>query len=145
LKGNEDAGYRITFSYMQEHRTIEQLENDYWKEVHFPSSLVEKCFAYRKIPVAELSTEQIRLLISQQIGLPYIVPKAITILEENILAEGDYYPGDLLHSLLSLSEDDWSQNLKEKNKLIELLRQNASVIDATGSRELIRKTKAFLS
>ena len=130
---------------MQENRSIEQLENDYWKGVDFPSSLVERCFAYRKIPVSNLSVEQLRLLIGQQIGLPYTIPKAISVLQEDILAEGDYYPGDLLNSLLNLSEEDWKQSANEKYKLIELLRQNSSQIEATENRELIRKVKAYLS
>lgn len=130
---------------MQEHRSIEQLENDYWKGVDFPTNLVERCFSYRKIPVSNLSEEQLRLLIGQQIGLPYTIPKAISVLQGNILAEGDYYPGDLLNSLLDLSEENWKQSVNQKSKLIELLRHNWSTIEATGNRELIRKVKAYLS
>jgi CDI immunity proteins len=130
---------------MQEHRSIEQLENDYWKDIDFPSTLVERCFTYRKIPVSELSVEQLRLLIGQQIGLPYTIPKAITVLKTDILAEGDYYRGDLLNSLLSLSEDEWNEFQADKTKLIELLHQNISLVEATENRELIRKAKAFLS
>ena len=130
---------------MQEYRSIEQLENDYWKDVDFPSTLVERCFAYRKIPVSNLTVEQLRLLIGQQIGLPYTIPKAISFLQEEILVEGDYYPGDLLNSLLDLSEDDWNQNADQKSKLIELLRQNISTIEATENRQLIKKVKSYLS
>lgn len=130
---------------MQEPRSIEQLENDYWKDVDFPSSLVEKCFNYRKIPVSDLSVEQLRLLISQQIGLHYIVPKAINVLQADVLSEGDYYPGDLLNSLLSLSENDWNRLQTEKTKFIELLHQNLSIVEATGNRELMRNAKAYVS
>jgi hypothetical protein len=129
---------------MQEYRSIEQLENDYWKSVDFPSSLIEKCFKYRKIPVSDLSVEQLRLLIGQKIGLPFIIPIAITELQKNILAEGDFYPGDLLTSLLRLAEENWNQNPKEKNKLIELLGQKLSILEATENKELIRNVKAFL-
>lgn len=130
---------------MQEHRSIEQLENDYWKGVDFPSSLVERCYAYRKIPLSNLSVEQLRLLIGQRIGLPYTIPKAISLLHEDILAEGDYYPGDLLNSLLNLSEEDWKKSANQKSKLNELLRQNLSTIQATTNRELIKKVNACLS
>lgn len=129
---------------MQEHHSIEQLENDYWKGVNFPSSLVERCFAYRKIPISNLSVEQLRVLISQQIGLPYIIPKAISVLQRNILAEGDYYPCDLLSSLLDLSEKGWEQSSNQKFKFIELLRENLSTIEATENREVIKKVRAYL-
>lgn len=130
---------------MQEHRSIEQLENDYWTDVAFPSSLVEKCFNFRKVPVSELAIEQLRLLIGQRIGLPYIIPKAVSELKTDVLAEGDYYPGDLLNSLLGLSEDDWKKTPNEKNKVIELLRHSILTIEATGNRELIRNAKAILT
>jgi len=130
---------------MQEQRSIEQLENDYWKDVDFPSSLVERCFNYRKVPVSDLSVEQLRLLIGQKIGLRYTVPKAIALLQADILAEGDYYPGDLLNSLLSFSEDDWNVCPAEKTKFMELLHQNISLIEASENKELIRNVKAYLS
>ncbi|WP_121357775.1 contact-dependent growth inhibition system immunity protein [Flavisolibacter nicotianae] len=130
---------------MQEHRSIEQLENDYWQEVSFPSSLVERCFNYRKVPVSELTTEQLRLLIGQQIGLRFTIPKAINVLQADVLAEGDYYPGDLLNSLLGLSEEGWNLYPNEKIKFVELLRQNISTIERTENKELIRKTKDYLS
>jgi hypothetical protein len=83
-------------------------------------------------------------LVGQQIGLHYIVPKAISVLQADILAEGDYYPGDLLNSVLSLSENDWDKLQTEKTKFIKLLPQNISIIEATENRELIRKAKAYV-
>ena len=129
---------------MREHKSIEQLENDYWKDVSFPSSLVERCFNYRKIPVSQLSVEQLRLLIGQQIGLLYVIPRAIDVLQTDILAEGDYYPGDLLNSLLSLSEENWNKNAREKTKFMELLHQNMSTIEATENKALIKNAMAYL-
>lgn len=42
-------------------KSIEQLENDYWKdEIDFPSNLVINCHKYRKIPIKELTIEQLR-------------------------------------------------------------------------------------
>jgi len=130
---------------MQEHRSIEQIENDFWKEVDFPSGLVEKCFAYRKIPIAELSVEQLRLLISQSIGLPYIISRAVCILQQNILSEGDYYQGDLLSVLLELKHEDWQQNLKEKAELKHLIVHSLNEIEANENQSLMRKVRAFLS
>ena len=49
--------------------SIEELEKDKWKEPDFfPTDLVEKCFKYRKIPVKDLTTEQLRTLIGQNMG-----------------------------------------------------------------------------
>ncbi len=59
-------------------KSIEQLENDYWKEpAEFPTNLVKRCFEYRKIKVSELTIEQIRLLISQKIGIEFLIGIAL--------------------------------------------------------------------
>ena len=73
-------------------KSIEQVENNYWNEPsEFPTSLVEKCHRYRKIRIGELTNEQLRLLISQNIGTEHIIGIALGKLEQNILTEGDLY------------------------------------------------------
>ena len=57
-----------------ETKSIEQLENNVWKELsEYPTDLIEKCHQYRKVSISKLSIEQIRLLVSQQIGLEHII------------------------------------------------------------------------
>jgi hypothetical protein len=46
-------------------------------------------------------------MIGQKIGLPYLVPLAINALEQDPLAQGDYYPGDLLANVIDACE--WLQ------------------------------------
>ena len=42
-------------------KSVEQLENNYWKdEIEFPSNLVINCHKYRKIPIKDLTTEQLK-------------------------------------------------------------------------------------
>lgn len=59
---------------MAKTQSIEQLENDFWKESDFPTGLVERCYQYRKIPIGDLTPAQLRMLIGQQIGLKYLIP-----------------------------------------------------------------------
>lgn len=47
-------------------------------------------------------------MIAQQIGLATLMPMAIEVLSENPLAEGDFYPGDLLKVALEV-DDEWYQ------------------------------------
>lgn len=130
---------------MATNKSLEELENDYWKDIEFPSTLVERCHAYRKIPVKDLSTEQLRLLIGQKIGLRFLVPRSIAILKDNILAEGDFYPGDLLNSLLHLSDDEWSRNKSEKDEFLQLLKSQMPDIEESGDKPLIRKAKELVA
>ena len=110
-------------------KSIEQLENNYWKkESEFPTTLIEKCFEYRKIKLSELSTEQIRLLISQEIGIDFLIEIAIKKLEQNIIAEGNLYEGDLLDSVSKISTEFWSKNKFELKKLKIIIEKNKETI-----------------
>ena len=97
-----------------ETKSIEQLEKDIWKNPSkFPTDMIEKCYRYRKISIAELTNEQIRLLISQKIGVEYLVGIALEKLERNILTECDFYEGDLLIAVSSLPTEFWNDNKTE--------------------------------
>ncbi|WP_299361450.1 contact-dependent growth inhibition system immunity protein [Winogradskyella sp.] len=110
-------------------KSIEQLENDYWKdEIIFPSNLVINCHKYRKISIKNLTTEQLRLLISQKIGIEYLAEIAIEKLELNILAEGDLYEGDLLEAVLDLPTEFWNEKPVEFQTFQNLIKRNSELI-----------------
>jgi len=120
-------------------KNIEQLENIFWKdELEFPSALVAKCHLFRKKPVGKLSIEELRLLISQNIGLPYLVPVALNILSENPFAEGDLYPGDLLFNVLTCEIDYWKMNTIPKDVLLEIIQNFKEVIKSKNDRRINR-------
>jgi len=102
---------------MERNKTLEQLENDYWEEIDYPTKLVQKCYELRKKKLNDLSIDEVRLLISQNIGLVVLVPLALNFLKVNILAEGNLYPGDLLESVISRDCKYWQRN---RNQLIEI-------------------------
>ncbi|WP_246454839.1 contact-dependent growth inhibition system immunity protein [Hyunsoonleella aquatilis] len=112
-----------------ETKSIEQLEKDIWKNLsEFPTDLVEKCYHYRKISIAELTNEQIRLLISQKIGIEYLIGIALEKLERNILTECDFYEGDLLIAVSSLPTEFWNENQTEFLKFKNIVEQNSEII-----------------
>ena len=123
---------------MDEAKSIEELEKDYWKDVDFPTSLVEKCFQYRRIPIKDLTVEQIRLLLGQKIGIKYLLPKALLILQENILAEGDCYPGDLLACVLRLDISKWKEHYGLQHRFDDLLTLKKSEIQNSEDRQLLK-------
>jgi CDI immunity proteins len=63
------------------------------------SYLVRRCLELRRKPVAEFTTEDLRIMLGQRIGVPILLPIAAAVLADDPLAEGDYFPGDLLHSV----------------------------------------------
>ena len=46
-------------------------------------------------------------MIGQNIGLAYLIPLALEKLRKRPLAEGDYYPGDLLTNVLRANPIFW--------------------------------------
>lgn len=102
-------------------KSLNELENSRTCIAPFATDLVSKCYSYRNLPIGELSIEQLRLLISQSIGLLYLVPLALQRLQVNPLVEGDLYEGDLLISVLRVGMMFWETNPDYKVKLIELL------------------------
>ncbi|WP_299009366.1 contact-dependent growth inhibition system immunity protein [uncultured Tenacibaculum sp.] len=112
-----------------ENKSIEQLEKNIWKNPsEFPTDLVEKCYRYRKISIAELTNEQIRLLISQQIGVEYLIGIALEKLELNILTECDFYEGDLLVAVSSLPTEFWNENQTEFLTFNNIVERNSELI-----------------
>ena len=112
-----------------ETKSIEQLEKDIWKNPsEFPTDLVEKCHHYRKISIAELTNEQIRLLISQKIGIEYLIGIALEKLERNILTECDFYEGDLLVAVSGLPNEFWNENKTDFLNFKNIVEQNSELI-----------------
>ena len=123
-----------------ETKSIEQLEKDVWKNPSkFPTDLIEKCYRYRKISIAELTNEQIRLLISQKIGTEHLIGIALEKLERNILTECDFYEGDLLVAVSSLPTEFWSENQTEFLTFKNIVEQNSEIIkNELGEKEFDR-------
>jgi hypothetical protein len=97
--------------------TLEQLENDVWPEPkpEEATRLVTTCHRLRRKDIDDFSTEDLRVMLGQGIGLPHLAPLAIAILEDNPLIEGDLYPGDLLTALIRernyAALEPWTQRL----------------------------------
>ncbi|WP_300600680.1 contact-dependent growth inhibition system immunity protein [Niabella sp.] len=127
---------------MDTNKSIEELEGEVWKKRGFPTDLVKRSFELRKVPVNNLDIDDLRLLIGQQIGLKYIVPMALNVLSNDILAEGNYYPGDLLKSVLEIPMDFWASNQLELAELSSIVGKNVLVIK--NSNDIDDAIKAML-
>ena len=66
-----------------------------------------------QLPLKDLSPEEIRLLVTQKVGLRYVLPLAIEILKHNPMAKTCHYPGDLLEACKRLLPSDWKENSTE--------------------------------
>lgn len=90
-------------------QTLETLEGVVRDAPGDASYLVTTCHALRRKPLGDFSVEDLRIMIGQGLGLPYLLPLALDVLEQDPWAEGDYYPGDLLASVLRVERGFWAQ------------------------------------
>ena len=87
--------------------TLEELDGQSWGEADADATgLVRECHRLRRIPVRNLSNDDLRLLLGQQIGEEWLVPIALARLHQEPLA-GDLYPGDLLNAVLKIDVKHW--------------------------------------
>src|SRR5215831_6025809 len=95
----------------------------------WPSALVSTCKRLYEKPLKDFTTEDLRIMIGQQIGLEFLVPIALERLAENPFAEGDFYPGDLLMTLLRLPAGYWHKQPDLRWELADIVQDAASTID----------------
>lgn len=109
--------------------SLEELENDYWSEPNFESHLLTRCHSLRKIPLRQLTIEDLRILVGQKIGLNYLIPISIEYLEENPLCCGDYYDGDLLQKIISIDISFWKYHIDLTYRLSEVMIRIQNISD----------------
>ena len=114
-------------------RTLEQLENDSWGTPPEDATyLVRTAFTLRTVPLGQLDTEALRLLIGQSISLDILVPIALNVLREAPLAEGDLYPGALLASVLRIPDSWFETHLEAVEALDAIVASVGEVSPAHG-------------
>jgi hypothetical protein len=109
-------------------KTLENLEGDYWGEPEYDSHLVTTCHKLRKKQLKDFETEDLRIMIGQNIGLKYLIPLAIETLQKNILADGDLYEGDLLKAVLTSEKDYWRSEVENWEKVCKLFNQKRELL-----------------
>ncbi|WP_405809962.1 contact-dependent growth inhibition system immunity protein [Streptomyces sp. NBC_01520] len=91
-------------------RALEELERTRWPAPSADDTrLVATAHALRLRPIGELTVEDMRLLIGQDIGLPHLLPLALAVLRKNPMAEGHMYEGDLLSAVLTGNPSVWAE------------------------------------
>jgi len=111
-----------------EQKSLENLEK---KPIDIPKTnfpLINKVLRLRKVPLNELSVEDIRLMIGQNEGLIYLIPLAIQVLNDNLFAEGDFYAGDLLQNVLSRPPLFWKEHRELWENIHDLIKDRIDEI-----------------
>lgn len=101
--------------------TLEDLDGERWGAPTFPSHLVTECHRLRKVPLREFTVENLRIMIEQGLGLPYLLPLALEKLEENPFVQGDFFPGDLLLAVLRVKSEFWQAHSELFDQLSDVM------------------------
>jgi hypothetical protein len=112
-----------------EQRTLDELDPPAWGEPTYGTHLVTRCHELRRKPLDDFTVEDLRIMIGQQIALSHLVPLALLVLEANPLAEGDFYRGDLLNSVLRVEADYWQEHQDEWIRTHNVIEGLLSTID----------------
>jgi hypothetical protein len=134
-----------------EYLCLNQLEKCDWGDAPDDATgLIQRCHDYRRIPLRNLTAEHLRTLILQNIGLPFLVPLAIRILEKNPLADVSLYPGVLLETVLGADSEYWVAHPAERGQVRAItehaysLRETLDPFDCkTLDREVARARDIF--
>ena len=85
-------------------KTLRELEKN---ELTIDASARQADHPLRRKPLRDFTTEDLRIMISQQVGLPFLISLAIERLEVNPFARGEQQLGDLLLSVLRVKAEFW--------------------------------------
>ncbi|MEV2238408.1 contact-dependent growth inhibition system immunity protein [Micromonospora sp. NPDC049891] len=80
-----------------------------------------RCTELRRKPLAEFTVEDVRIMLGQEMAVPALLPLAVHVLLRDPLAEGDYYPGDLLANVLRLPDSAWADLRADRKQLASVL------------------------
>ena len=71
-------------------QSTQDLEKDYWPDLaEYPTALVARCHAYRKVPIDLRGVDELATLLIQDIGTEWILATALEKMKRDILVEGD--------------------------------------------------------
>ena len=98
-------------------KSIEQLSGYYWLAPDFESNVVLKSHAMRRKPLAELSLEDIRMGVMQQVGVSYLVPLALEVVEKDPYAESLNFPAEIAEVLFNIPFEYWCAHKKLQDRL----------------------------
>lgn len=110
-------------------KSIENLEKDNWGDPSIEDGyLVRRTMELRRVPLDEFQIEDLRIMIGQEFGLFYLLPLAFEVLQKDLFAEGDFYPGDLLNMTLQIKHAFWAKHQSYWRQLDSLIKNRLEVL-----------------
>lgn len=127
--------------------TVETLSERPWPSPPADATaLHQRGWEARRVPVARLEPEHLRILLSQRIDLDVVLPLAVRALAADPLQGGDYFEGDVLAAALALDEATWRQYPGAREELLATVRRiDRDAWDFPDDEELVAALDSFLT
>ncbi|MEU5647732.1 contact-dependent growth inhibition system immunity protein [Streptomyces pseudogriseolus] len=93
-------------------QSLERLQGQRWPEPpEDATSLVRAVHALRRRLVGDLRPEELARLITQDVGLPWLLPLAVRILRDTAPSQiaGGWYDDDLLYAVVTRKAQVWER------------------------------------
>jgi hypothetical protein len=123
-------------------KTLDQLEGRRAEPPTFQSHLVTTCHALRQKPLKDFTVEDFRIMIGQNLSLEFLVPLAIGRLEGDPLAEGDFYPGDLLKMVLTIDPAFWKRHADLRRRTAQIAVRAMKLAEEHQDAKVVKKELA---
>ena len=124
-------------------KSLEQLDGERWGDPPTDAtSLVRTVHEWRRRPIGTLEPHELARLIGQNVGLPWLLPLGVEILQEEAAkqAAGGFFDGDLLYAVVTRSPEVWTANPELAGELKTILSMLTGL-----SRYVKQEVEAFLA
>ena len=99
-------------------------------EPEYQSYVVTNAHRLYLLPLREFTDEDLRFMIGQQCGLPFLIPLALDRLRADLFIEGDCYCGALLAAVLQADSRFWISSPSLRAETADVAQQALSAISA---------------
>ncbi|MFI1421625.1 contact-dependent growth inhibition system immunity protein [Streptomyces sp. NPDC020731] len=90
-------------------RTLDELDPPHWADPAADATrLIRTVHELRSLPLRTLRPADLRMLVTQRVALPYVLPLAVRLLLEEPLSEASFYAGDLLLAVVTVPAPAWA-------------------------------------
>ncbi len=96
--------------FVDRDKSVEELEEDRWPDPPTDTTpLVRSVHQLRKKPIKDLTVENLRRLVGQDVGLRWLLPVALDFLRETAREEeaSGWFDDDLLSAVVTRKEEAW--------------------------------------
>ncbi len=102
--------------------SLEEIDGTRWGAAPDGATpLMLRVYQVRTQPISSYTAEDLRVLISQQVSLNVAIPCALVHLQPEPLLQGDFYPGDVLVTVLKVSPEYWTANPSHRATLEKIV------------------------